>query len=146
MTTTTRPAPPAPAGRSRDFWGSAARLVKQLAPQRRTATAVITLGIAGTVIGVIVPRILGHATDLLFNGVVGRQLPAGISKAQAVAAARSRGQNTFADLLSGMNVVPGRGVDFGAVARTLALALLLYLVSALLIWVQARLLDRKSVV
>lgn len=142
MTTTTRPAPPAPAGRSRDFWGSAARLVKQLAPQRRTATAVITLGIAGTVIGVIVPRILGHATDLLFNGVVGRQLPAGISKAQAVAAARSRGQNTFADLLSGMNVVPGRGVDFGAVARTLALALLLYLVSALLIWVQARLLNR----
>lgn len=142
MTTTTRPAPPAPAGRSRDFWGSAARLVKQLAPQRRTAIAVITLGIAGTVIGVMVPRILGHATDLLFNGVVGRQLPAGISKAQAVAAARSRGQNTFADLLSGMNVVPGRGVDFGAVARTLALALLLYLVSALLIWVQARLLNR----
>lgn len=35
----------------------------------------ITLGIAGTTIGVIVPRILGHATDLLFNGVIGRGLP-----------------------------------------------------------------------
>lgn len=131
----------APATRSDDFWGSAARLVKQLAPQRRLCAAVITLGITGTAIGVIVPRILGHATDLLFNGVIGRQLPAGITKAQAIAAARSRGANTFADLLSGMNVVPGHGVDFGAVARTLTLALALYLVSALLIWAQARLLN-----
>ena len=134
------PVPP-PAARSRDFWGSAARLVKQLAPQRRLSIAVITLGITGTAIGVIVPRILGHATDLLFNGVIGREIPAGITKAQAVAAARARGDNTFADLLSGMNVVPGKGVDFGAVARTLALALALYLVSSVLIWAQARLLN-----
>lgn len=132
---------PAPVTGSRDFWGSATRLVKQLAPQRRLCAAVITLGITGTAIGVIVPRILGHATDLLFNGVIGRQLPAGITKAQAVAAARGRGANTFADLLSGMNVVPGHGVDFPAVARTLTLALVLYLVSALLIWGQARLLN-----
>ena len=73
--------------------------------------------------------------------MIGRQLPAGITKAQAVAAARARGNNTFADLLSGMNVVPGRGVDFGAVARTLVLALVMYLVAALMIWVQARLLN-----
>ncbi|OBH72461.1 ABC transporter ATP-binding protein [Mycobacterium mantenii] len=132
---------PTPATRSRDFWGSAARLVKRLAPQRRLCIAVITFGVIGTAIGVVVPRILGHATDLLFNGVIGRQLPAGLTKAQAVDAARSRGASTFADLLSGMNVVPGHGVDFGAVARTLALALALYLVSALLIWVQARLLN-----
>lgn len=131
----------APATRSRDFWGSAARLVKRLAPQRRLCIAVIGFGITGTAIGVIVPRILGHATDLLFNGVIGRQLPAGMTKAQAVAAARGRGADTFADLLSGMNVVPGHGVDFGAVARTLMLALVLYLVSALLIWMQARLLN-----
>ena len=78
--------PPPAAMRSRDFWGSATRLVKRLAPQRRLAIAVITLGITGTAIGVVVPRILGHATDLLFNGVIGRRLPAGITKAQAVAA------------------------------------------------------------
>jgi ABC-type multidrug transport system fused ATPase/permease subunit len=137
----TRVVAPAPAGRSRDFWGSAARLVKRLAPQRRLSITVITLGITGTVIGVVVPRILGHATDLLFNGVIGRQLPAGITKAQAVAAARTRGDNAFADLLSGMNVVPGRGVDFGAVARTLTLALTLYLIASLLIWAQVRLLN-----
>ncbi|HTX97095.1 MAG TPA: ABC transporter ATP-binding protein [Mycobacterium sp.] len=139
-TAVTRGVPPT-TGRSHDFWGSATRLVKRLAPQRRLSIAVIMLGIIGTAIGVIVPRILGHATDLLFNGVIGRQLPAGMTKAQAVAAARARGDNSFADLLSGMNVVPGKGVDFGAVARTLAVALALYLVAGLLIWAQARLLN-----
>jgi len=116
-------------------------LVKLLAPQRRTAVAVIALSLGGTAIGVVVPRILGHATDLLFNGVIGRRLPAGITKDQAVAAARAHGDNAFADLLSGMHVVPGHGVDFGAVARTLALALVMYLVAALMVWALARLLN-----
>jgi ATP-binding cassette subfamily B protein len=131
----------APTKRSRDFKGSAIRLVKRLTPQRTMTTLVILLGVCGIAIGVIGPRILGHATDLLFNGVIGRQLPAGLTKEQAIAAARARGDNTFADLLSGMNVVPGRGVDFGAVGRTLLLALGLYLVAALLIWLQARVLN-----
>ena len=119
----------------------ALRLIKRLGPQRRLVAAVMTLGITGTAIGVVVPRVLGHATDLLFNGVIGRGLPAGITKQQAIAAARRHGDNAFADLLSGMNVVPGRGVDFAAVGRTLYLALTLYLVAALLLWVQARLLN-----
>ena len=140
-TSTTRRGAPPPALRSRDFKGSAVRLVKLLAPQRRTAVAVIALSLGGTAIGVVVPRILGHATDLLFNGVIGRRLPAGITKDQAVAAARAHGDNAFADLLSGMHVVPGHGVDFGAVVRTLALALVMYLVAALMVWALARLLN-----
>lgn len=131
----------APMERSRDFKGSAVRLVKRLTPQRGLTALVILLGMAGIAIGVIGPRILGHATDLLFNGVIGRQLPAGLSKEQAIEAARARGDSTFADLLSGMNVVPGRGVDFGAVGRTLLLALGLYLVAALVVWIQARILN-----
>jgi ABC-type multidrug transport system fused ATPase/permease subunit len=127
--------------RPRNFTGSAVRLVKLLAPQRRTAVAVTVLSIGGTAVGVVVPRILGHATDLLFNGVIGRRLPVGITKDQAVAAARAHGDNAFADLLSGMNVVPGHGVDFGAVARTLVLASVMYLIAALMIWVEARLLN-----
>ncbi len=131
----------APTERSRDFKGAAIRLVKRLTPQRGPTVAVILLGVGGIAIGVIGPRVLGHATDLLFNGVIGRGLPAGLTKDQAIAAARARGDNTFADLLSGMNVVPGQGVDFAAVGRTLLLALGLYLVAALLIWIQARLLN-----
>ena len=131
----------APTERSRDFKGSAIRLVKRLTPQRGLTAAVILLGIGGIAIGVIGPRILGHATDLLFNGVIGRQLPSGLTKEQAIEAARARGDNTFADLLSGMNVVPGQGVEFGAVGRTLLLALGLYLIAALLVWLQARILN-----
>ncbi|MGP4054426.1 ABC transporter ATP-binding protein [Mycobacterium sp. 4D054] len=130
-----------PQTRSRDFKGSALRLLRRLTPHRRLTVAVMLLGIGGIAVGVIGPRILGHATDLLFNGVIGRQLPTGQTKEQAVEAARARGDGTFADLLSGMDVVPGQGVDFAAVARTLALALGLYLVAALMVWVQARLLN-----
>lgn len=131
----------APAERSRDFRGTAVRLVKRLVPQRGLTAAVLLLGLGGIAIGVVGPLVLGHATDLLFNGVIGRQLPAGLTREQAIEAARARGDAAFADLLSGMNVVPGEGVDFGAVGRTLLLALVLYLIAALMIWLQARLLN-----
>ena len=127
--------------RSRDFKGSALRLLRRLTPQRRPTAAVLTMAVAGIALSVIGPRVLGHATDLLFNGVIGRRLPAGITKAQAIAEARARGDTRFAELLSGMNVVPGGGVDFTAVGRTLLLALVLYMGAALLIWAQARLLN-----
>jgi len=130
-----------PAERSRDFPRTAIRLVKRLTPQRWLTASVISLGIAGVALNVIGPRVLGHATDLLFNGVIGRRLPAGITKEQAIAAARARGDNAFADLLSGMKIRPGVGVDFGAVGRTLLLALGLYLVGALMVWAQFRLLN-----
>ncbi|EHI12869.1 ABC transporter, transmembrane region [Mycolicibacterium thermoresistibile ATCC 19527] len=131
----------APTERSSDFTGTALRLVRRLAPQRGPALLVVLLGIGGIAIGVIGPRILGHATDLLFNGVIGRQLPAGITKEQAVEAARARGDSTFADMVSAMDVVPGQGVDFGAVARTLLVALGLYLLAAVLVWLQFRVLN-----
>jgi ABC-type multidrug transport system fused ATPase/permease subunit len=131
----------APTERSKDFRGTALRLLKRLTPQRLPTAIVLVLGVVGIAIGVVGPLILGHATDLLFSGVIGRRLPAGITKEQAIEAARARGDGTFADLLSGMDVVPGQGVDFGAVGRTLLLALGLYLVAALMLWVQARLLN-----
>ncbi|BCO35051.1 ABC transporter ATP-binding protein [Mycobacterium heckeshornense] len=131
----------APAERSQNFLGSVIRLMKRVAPQRWLAASVVTLSMAGIAVSVVGPRVLGHATDLLFDGVISRQLPAGTTKEQAVAAARAHGNGTFADLLSRMNLVPGRGVDFGAVGRTLALAVAIYLVAAALFWAQARLLN-----
>lgn len=110
-------------------------------PQRRLIAAVFGLSLGGIGIGVAGPRILGHATDLVFNGVIGRSLPAGLSKQQAVDAARAAGHTTYAEMLSRMNLVPGVGVDFAAVARTLILAMGLYLIAALMIWTQARLLN-----
>jgi ABC-type multidrug transport system fused ATPase/permease subunit len=128
-------------GRSEDFRGSVLRLVKRLLPQRGRVVLVMLLGIGGIAVGVIGPRILGHATDLLFAGVLGRGLPAGTSHEQAVATARAHGDNTFADLLARSHAVPGQGVDFAAVGHVLCLALLLYLVSALMVFAEARLLN-----
>jgi ATP-binding cassette subfamily B protein len=130
-----------PAAQAADFSVTAMRLVRRMAPQRRLIAAVIGLSLAGIAIGVAGPRILGHATDLIFNGVIGRGLPAGITKQQAIEAARAAGNGTYADMLSGMDVVPGAGVDFAAVARTLALAMGLYLLGAVMIGTQARLLN-----
>ena len=127
--------------RSRDFWASARRLLRRLRAHRAAIAAVLALSLGGVALSVIGPRVLGHATDLLFNGVIGRQLPTGITKSQAIAEARGRGDDNFADLLGGMDVVPGQGVDFAAVGRTLLLALIMYLIAALFIWAQARLLN-----
>ncbi|OBA77920.1 ABC transporter ATP-binding protein [Mycobacterium sp. 1164966.3] len=143
----TRPRPPigpavhGPTERSDDFRRTAVRLVKRLTPQWWLTPAVLIFLVAGVGLAVIGPRILGHATDLVFNGVIGRRLPAGITKDQAVAAARAHGDQRFADLLSGMDVRPGAGVDYGAVGRTLLLALGVYLLGALLVWAQARLVN-----
>ncbi|MDT5355942.1 MAG: ATP-binding cassette, subfamily fatty acid transporter [Mycobacterium sp.] len=130
-----------PTEESKDFRGAATRLAERLTPHRWLTAAVIAIGVAGVAVAVIGPRVLGHATDLVFNGVLGRRLPAGITKEQAITAARTRGDNTFADLLSDTSVRPGAGVDFGAVGRTLLLALAIYLFGALLVWGQARLLN-----
>ena len=127
--------------RSRDFTGTARRLLRRLSPHYRSLAAVMAMSLGGITLSVIGPRVLGHGTDLLFNGAIGRRLPPGITKAQAVAQARARGENTFADMLTRMSVTPGRGVDFAAVGRTLLLALALYVIAAALIWGQARLLN-----
>lgn len=130
-----------PTAASQDFKKSSLRLIRRLLPQRWLTAAILAMSLVGIGVSVAGPRILGHATDLLFNGVLGRELPLGSTKEQAVAAARAAGDTTFADLLSGTNVVPGHGIDFAAVGRTLLIALSLYAVAALVVWVQARLLN-----
>lgn len=132
--------PPQDAGVA-NFSATALRLARRMGAQRRLITAVIGLSLCGIAIGVAGPRILGHATDLVLNGILGRGLPAGITKQQAVDDAREQGRGTYADMLSRTDAVPGSGIDFTAVAHTLAWAVGLYLVAALAIWTQARLLN-----
>lgn len=117
------------------------RVARRLGPQSRLIAAVAALSVGSIALAVIGPRVLGHATDLLFNGVIGKQLPAGLTKDEAIQTLRARGDNGFADLVSGMDVVPGRGIDFGAVARTLMIAMVIYLSAALLVWVKGRMLN-----
>ena len=123
-----------PAQKSLDFRGSGLRLLGLLRPMRAQVLLAVGLTVASVALSVAGPKVLGHATDLIFAGVIGRQLPAGASKEQVVAGLRAQGQGTFADMIAAMDLVPGRGVDFDAVARVLAIVLALYAVSALLMW------------
>ena len=59
-----------------------------------------------------------------------------MTKAQAIAILRSRGENQLADMVRGMALTPGKGVDFGHLGTLLGLAALVYLFGALLNWAQ----------
>ncbi|MFI6791412.1 ABC transporter ATP-binding protein [Nonomuraea sp. NPDC050383] len=128
-----------PAEKALDFGGSLRRLLHLLRPERAMLVVVLALGTASVALTVTGPKILGHATDLIFSGIIGAQLPAGSTKEQAVAGLRARGQGTFADMVSSMNVVPGHGIDFTALAQVLGWVLAIYVVAALLGIVQFRL-------
>ncbi len=123
------------------FGPSARRLLARLGPDRMGAVAVVLLAVVAVFLMSLGPRILGRATDLIFSGYVGERLPAGVTKAQAVAGLRARGQGTMADMLASMHVVPGQGVDFTAVRTVLTWALVVYVAAALLSFLQGFLLN-----
>ncbi|MEU7629805.1 ABC transporter ATP-binding protein [Nocardia sp. NPDC049220] len=135
------PGPGAPGTKATSFGPSLRRLLRRLAPEQFYVGLIISLVIVSVVLNTLGPYILGKATNLVFDGVVGKQLPAGISKDEAVEGLRAKGDNTFADMLGAMNVVPGAGVDFGAVGRVLTLVLALYLGAAMFSWLQGYLLN-----
>jgi len=128
-----------PAEKAMDFRGSGRRLLGILRPERRTVAVVLGLAVASVSLVVLGPKILGTATNIIFEGIIGRQLPAGISKQAAIAGARAQGQGKFADLLSGMNVVPGVGIDFSRLGHILLMVLAIYAGSFLFGWFQGRL-------
>ncbi|MDH3396865.1 MAG: ABC transporter ATP-binding protein/permease, partial [Acidimicrobiia bacterium] len=61
--------------------------------------------------------------------------------AQAIEAARAQGQNQFADMITGIDLVPGQGIDFNALGTVLLVVIGLYAVSALLGFLQGYLLN-----
>ena len=130
-----------PAEKSLDFFPSARRLLAQLQPERALSLLVVMLTVFSVTLSVIGPRILGHATNIIFSGVIGAQLPSGMTQQQAIDAARAAGQDGYANLLSGMAVVPGQGIDFDALGRTLILVLALYVGASLVMWIQAYILN-----
>jgi len=134
--------PPGMVGqKAQNFGPSLRRLAGRLRPERMRVAAVILTALVSVALTAVGPRVLGRATDLLFAGVIGQRLPAGMTKAQAIAAARAAGQGKIADLLSGIDLVPGRGVDFTALGHVLLVVLAIYLGSVLLQFVQGYVLN-----
>ncbi|MEA3503296.1 MAG: ABC transporter ATP-binding protein, partial [Actinomycetota bacterium] len=74
------------------FGPSMRRLVKRLRPERPKVIAVVVAAVISVALAAVGPRILGRATDIIFSGVVGKMLPAGMSNAEAIESVRARGQ------------------------------------------------------
>ena len=130
-----------PAEKSINFGPSAKRLFARLAPERGPAALVLALALGSVSLVVIGPRLLGHATDIIFRGFIGDRLPAGTSLNEVIAQAQARGDGNYAALLRRMDVVPGRGIDFTALGHVLLLALGVYVTGVLLSWLQAYVLN-----
>ncbi|MET8407252.1 ABC transporter ATP-binding protein [Streptomyces sp. NPDC005195] len=131
-----------PDQRSLDFKGSGKRLLAQFKPERVTLYIMLCAVVLSVGLSVVGPKILGKATDLVFAGIIGRQMPAGATKAEVLAGMRKRGDGGMADMLSGTDFTPGKGIDFGAVGDVLLVALCTFLVAGLLMAVATRLVNR----
>ncbi|MBK6870490.1 MAG: ABC transporter ATP-binding protein [Kineosporiaceae bacterium] len=127
-----------PPAKPKDVKGSFVRLLRLLDADRPQVIAVVAMALVSVGFSVAGPKLLGNATDVVFRGVVAGQLPAGVSQEQAVAALRARGENRMADMLAGIdNLVPGQGVDLGALFRALLIVVGVYAAAALFGWAQA---------
>ena len=61
--------------KSLNFLPSLRRLLGHLAPERLILSLAVLLAVAGVAMNVLGPKILGMATDVIFTGVLGKNLP-----------------------------------------------------------------------
>jgi ATP-binding cassette subfamily B multidrug efflux pump len=115
------------------------RLGARLRPERGTLVAILGLSVLAAAFTVAGPALLGHATDIVFNGVVGSRMQAGVSRLRELTELRAHGHAGFARMVSGTDLVPGAGVRFGRLGVVLGCAAVLYLAAATFGWAQGHL-------
>ncbi|KRA25364.1 multidrug ABC transporter ATP-binding protein [Microbacterium sp. Root61] len=128
-------------GKADNFGRSFGRMIGLLKPHALAFTFVSILGAIGVVLAVIAPKILGQATNIIFEGVVSNTLagsfPAGTSQADVVAALNAAGQTDQANMVAAMdNFAVGAGVDFDQLRMVIVAVLAIYVASAFLTWIQ----------
>ena len=130
-----------PAEKSMNFGPSARRLIARLRPERTGMIGVILLGVSSVVLAVLGPKILGQATNIIFEGAISSTIPAGVTQQQVIDQLEASGDQQQADFLSGLHLTPGQGIDFDALAMVLGIVLLLYVFSSVFSWLQSYVLN-----
>jgi ATP-binding cassette, subfamily B, multidrug efflux pump len=124
-------------GKADNFKASFGRMLGLLRPYLAALIAVSLMGAGGVVLTVLAPRVLGNATNEVFEGYVSNQLPAGTTQEQAAEGLRAAGQDQLAAMVEAMDrLVPGQGIDFGRLGSILLTVLALYAAGAFLTWAQ----------
>ncbi len=133
-----------PAEKSMRFGPSARRLLGRLRPERTPLILVVVLGVLAVLLAVIGPKVLGQATDIIFEGVISAQLPAGVSQDEIVAqldASSDPADQQQADLIRNLTLDPGQGIDFSRLQLVLGIVLLLYVLSSVFSYLQGYVLN-----
>ena len=126
-----------PVAKSKNFRVSFRRLIGKLRPEAPKMALVVLLAIASVVLAILGPKMLGDAINLVFTGVVGKQLPPGADLNTVVAGLRANGQGQLADMLAALHPVPGAGIDYGALGAILGTLVVLYLASSVFSFFQS---------
>jgi ATP-binding cassette subfamily B protein len=113
------------------------RLAAYFRPERSRLAFITLFTCVSIALAILAPLILGDATNLVFDGITSKRLPAGATKAQVIAGLRHNGQGNLADMLSQMTITPGTGIDFPRLGQLLGLAAIIYVLAAAANWGQA---------
>ncbi|SER91608.1 ATP-binding cassette, subfamily B [Propionibacterium cyclohexanicum] len=125
-----------------NFGPSLRRLLAELGPNKVLLGVVVVMGVASVALSVYLPRLLGKAANVVFAGFISKHLPAGTTIDQVIAGLRAQGKSDQASMLSGMSLIPGQGIDFSRLGGILSWAVGLAVLSALLSFLQAYLLNK----
>ncbi|MGG4554213.1 ABC transporter ATP-binding protein [Paenibacillus humicus] len=96
-----------PVEKAKDFKGTLRRLITYMRPFRLQIGSVVLMAVLSTVFAILSPRVMGDATTILFEGIMGK-----------------------------MKGIPGAAIDFDAIGRIILTLLGLYLLSALFSYFQ----------
>ncbi len=134
-------------GKADNFGVSFARMIGLLKPSAVWFVLVSIFGAIGVVLAVAAPKVLGEATNIVYEGFISHVLgtgmgdfpgfPQGMSQQEVVDALRAAGQDDFANMVGAMqNFSVGTGVDFERLRWIIVAVLAIYVVSAFLSWIQ----------
>jgi ATP-binding cassette, subfamily B, multidrug efflux pump len=123
-------------GKAQNFGASFRRMLGLLAPHKWAFGFASLLGAIGVVLAVIAPKVLAEATNIIFEGWISLQLPAGVTQEQVVEQLRASGQDDLANIVGAATLTPGEGIDFVALSQVVIIVLMLYIAASLLSWVQ----------
>ena len=123
------------------------RLVHYLLASPWRVIVMVLAGMTAVAMIVIGPKVMGEATNVLFEGLLGSMLvkmgaKPGTPKQAVVTYLQSRGQDKFARMIDSMNVQVGVGIDWGRFGTILMFVIGIYLISILVRLVQNFLMTR----